>query len=99
MQKTVNDFIKKYSLETAPEIRYIDLVSEIGELGKEILKGNNYGKDNLNFTDNLESEIGDSLFSLLAMCNELDIDANTSLKKVIDKYENRFKEKGHVGSN
>ena len=44
IQEEVNELIKKYNLESSVEIRFIDLISELGELGKEILKGNDYGK-------------------------------------------------------
>lgn len=43
--------VKKYDLETSPELRYIDLTSEMGELGKELLKGSNYGKQDFNKTN------------------------------------------------
>ena len=56
MQELVSKLVNKYNLETIPEIRYIDLTSEIGELGKELLKGTNYGKQEFEKTDNLESE-------------------------------------------
>ena len=44
MQLDVEEFLDKYNLRTTPDVRFIDVVSEIGELGKEILKGNDYGK-------------------------------------------------------
>ena len=38
MQDTVERHMRRYGLSGNAEIRYIDLVSEVGELGKEILK-------------------------------------------------------------
>lgn len=98
IQEKVNEMIKKYDLDTSVEIRFIDLVSEVGELGKEILKGNNYGKNEFTKTDNLESEIGDVLFSLICIANELNIDLKVALDEVIEKYNSRFSEKGNIGS-
>lgn len=98
IQEQVNELIKKYDLDTSVEIRFIDLVSEVGELGKEILKGNNYGKNEFTKTDNLESEIGDVLFSLICIANELNIDLKVALDEVIEKYNSRFSEKGNIGS-
>lgn len=98
IQKKVNDLIKKYDLETSLEIRYIDLVSEVGELGKEILKGNDYGKKDFCNTENLESEIGDVLFSLVCIANGSNIDLQDALDKVLKKYKERFLEKGNIGS-
>lgn len=98
MQEKVNELIKKYNLESSTEIRYIDLVSEVGELGKEILKGNDYGNKEFVATDNLESEIGDTLFSLICVANGFNIDLNLALENVLEKYEDRFSTKGNIGS-
>lgn len=98
IQEEVNEIIKKYDLESSTEIRFIDLVSETGELGKEILKGNNYGKKEFSKTDNLQSEIGDVLFSLICIANGLNIDLKAALDGVITKYNARFSEKGNIGS-
>ena len=98
IQEKVNELIKKYNLESSTEIRFIDLVSEIGELGKEILKGNDYGKKNFSNTDNIESEVGDVFFSLICVANDLNIDLTKALDKVLNKYKNRFSNNGHIGS-
>ena len=98
IQGNVNDIIRKYNLESSTEIRFIDLVSEIGELGKEILKGNDYGKKDFCTTDNLESEVGDVFFSLICIANGLNIDLKTALDNVLMKYEKRFANKGNIGS-
>lgn len=98
MQRLVLEMVEKYNLETSPEMRYIDLTSEIGELGKELLKGSNYGKQKFIKTDNLESEIGDTLFSLTCIANSLNIDMSNVLTNVMRKYNNRFAEKGTIGS-
>ncbi len=44
MQGLVSKLVKRYGLETTPELRYVDLTTEVGELGKELLKGSDYGK-------------------------------------------------------
>lgn len=98
IQEKVNDLVKKYDLESSVEIRFIDLVSEVGELGKEILKGNDYGKKDYCNTENLESEFGDVLFSLICVANDLNIDLKQALDEVLKKYEDRFSKKGNIGS-
>ena len=97
-QELVSQMTKKYNLEISPELRYIDLTSEVGELGKEILLSTEYGKNQFSATDNLESEIGDTLYSLICIANSLDINLSNALIKVIQKYEKRFFEKGSIGS-
>ena len=98
MQKKVKSFIEQYALNNDFEVRYIDLVSEIGELGKEILKGNDYGKKEYSNSENMEREIGDCLFSLLALCCNLNIDADKALENVLDKYTLRFVKNGSIDS-
>jgi len=98
MQKMVSDFMFKYKLQNNGEIRYIDLVSEVGELGKEIIQGSNYGKNCYAKTKRTQDEIGDCLFSLFALCCSLDINAEEALKNSMLKYEKRFEEKGDICS-
>jgi len=99
IQEKINEFIKKYDLECSSEIRFIDLTSEIGELGKEILKGNDYGRKDFSNTENLESEIGDVLFSLICIANGMNISLEKAIESVLKKYENRFLKNGNIGSN
>lgn len=98
IQEKVYELIEKYNLESSVEIRFIDLISELGELGKEILKGNDYGKKDFCITENLESEIGDTFFSLICIANGLNIDLQNALDNVLNKYENRFSNNGNIGS-
>ena len=98
IQEKVNKMVKKYNLESSIEIRFIDLVSEVGELGKEILKGNDYGKRKFQNTYNLESEFGDVLFSLTCIANSLNIDLKNDLDVALKKYNDRFSAKGDIGS-
>ncbi len=44
MQRNVRAFVERNHLECGAQSRYVDLVSEVGELGKEILKSTDYGK-------------------------------------------------------
>jgi len=99
MQKIAEDFINKYQLHSDESTRYIDLVSEVGELGKEIIKSTNYGKKDFEKNNLVKDEIGDCIFSLLALCYELGIDAQEALNSSLSKYEARFTSKGDIGSN
>ena len=98
MQKTVNAFIHKYNLQADEHTRYIDLISEIGELGKEILSSTNYGKKPYSQTTATTEELGDCIFSLFALCCEMNVDAEEALRRAIAKYEARYEQKGSIGS-
>lgn len=98
MQKQVNRFIQSHSLSCGALARYVDLVSETGELGKALLLATDYGKNAFHPTENTREEIGDCLFSLLALCSEMGIDAQAALDEAMDKYAARFAQKGDAGS-
>ena len=99
MQNTVKRFVMQNSLERNEKIWYIDLVSEIGELGKEILKETDYGKKDYALHETSVEEMYDCLFSLLALCCEMNIEAEKALTYAINKYQKRKKCKGDIGSN
>ena len=98
MQTSVNDFIEKYQLQSDIKTRYIDLMSELGEFGKEILINTNYGKRELEVNEQMADEIGDCLFSMLALCCEMGVDSRDMLAGTLEKYEGRFLRKGDLGS-
>ncbi len=98
IQDKVNRFAKDMGISTSVNIRIIDLVSEVGELSKEVLKGTEYGIKQFRNTEGWESEIGDVLFSLICVANETDINLENCLNYVLDKYEKRFANKGDLGS-
>jgi uncharacterized protein YabN with tetrapyrrole methylase and pyrophosphatase domain len=57
------------------------VLEEIGELKEEVKKGN---------TDNIESELGDVLFSLINASRLYGIDPEAALEKTNRKFINRF---------
>lgn len=98
MQNKVRNFIQSHGLDCPPESRCLDLMSELGELGKEILLATNYGKTNFSATENLSNEMGNCLFSLLALCDALGLEAETALEEALAKYSIRFTQKATAGS-
>ena len=98
IQEKVYQFSKLKNVESTPQVRIIDLTTEVGELAKEILKGTDYGKNEFKITENFSSEIGDVFYSLICLANESNISLEESLLGALDKYEKRFSEKNHIGS-
>ena len=98
MQKSVETFIQKHRLSCGIQIRYIDLTSEIGELGKELLKNTDYGKTAFRAGRCEKEELGDCLFSLLALASEMGVDIEEALQGALRKYEERFSETGEISS-
>ena len=98
MQDKVKKAVEEYHLSCGAAVRYIDLVSEIGELGKEILKETEYGDHEYTINETSIEEMGDCIFSLLALCSKMEIDADSALDYALEKYKKRFCEKGNISS-
>lgn len=97
-QQSVAEFVKQHDLETSVEARLLDLLSEIGELAKEALKGSDYGKTRFTQTEAWEEELADAFFSLVCIANSTGVDLEEALEKVLTKYEDRISNKGKAGS-
>jgi NTP pyrophosphatase (non-canonical NTP hydrolase) len=96
-QQRVAAFVAEHGLETPPAYRLLDLVSEVGELGKEVTESTAYGASP-GAVDVDHDELGDALFALLALAEELDVDAAAALGESLEKYERRLDERGTAGS-
>ncbi|WP_135824777.1 MazG nucleotide pyrophosphohydrolase domain-containing protein [Halorussus ruber] len=96
-QQKVADFFEKHDMEGEPAYQILDLASEVGEIAKDAADSTGYGAD----PDELDvksDELGDALFSLLAVAESLDVDADEALDEALAKYEARIEETGDPGS-
>ena len=98
LQNKVTNFVNKNNLEIQVENRFLDLISEVGELSKEVLEGSNYGKRKFSNTKKWDDEFGDVLFSLIAIANKTEVDFEVALDRALNKYQKRYDEKGHISS-
>jgi NTP pyrophosphatase (non-canonical NTP hydrolase) len=97
-QKSCRAFLARHGLGHAPQIHTLDLVSEIGEVAKALLENCEYGKSPPGPSLELEEELGDAFFSMIALAESLDVDLETALDKALNKYETRMAERGSAGS-
>nr|WP_226010324.1 MazG-like family protein [Halomicrobium salinisoli] len=79
-QERVAAFLAAHDLETDPEYRVLDLMSEVGEIAKEIETSTDYGSDPA-AADVAADELGDVLFALLATAESVDVDAGEALRR------------------
>ena len=101
MQNKVSEFNKLRNCHTEPMpamARVLDIQSEVGELAKEVLKSTKYGTKEFVKTEDFELELGDVLYSLLSLADEMGVDAGSSLDKVIEKYRKRIESNDSMGS-
>ena len=98
MQMRVADFVARYGLDTVVAYRVLDLVSEVGELSKEVLQATDYGNSRFQPGENWEEELGDVLFSLICVANSTGVDLKQALSKVLEKYRERIESRQDAGS-
>lgn len=98
-QQLVQSFNEKYGLCCKPEFRLLDLVSETGELSKDILNHSKYGLQKVDLNPAYyREEMGDIYYSLLSLANELDVDLSIELNSTLDKYSKRLRERNDPSS-
>lgn len=98
-QEKVRDFATQHGLRYAPATHALDLVAEVGEIAKEVLKSTDYGRRPFASTSELAGELGDALYALVALGDSCGIDLEHSLDEALHKYEVRLRDTGHAGSN
>ena len=95
-QARVAAFLDANDLHAPPENRVLDLASEVGELAKNVNETTDYGASGGADVD--RDELGDALFCLLALADELGYDAGDALDEALAKYEQRLADAGTAGS-
>ncbi|MFC6991506.1 MazG nucleotide pyrophosphohydrolase domain-containing protein [Haladaptatus sp. GCM10025707] len=75
----------------------LDLVAEVGELAGDATESTDYGArpTALSIRDD---ELGDALFTLLALADALEMDAGAALETSLEKYESRIADTGSPDS-
>jgi len=96
-QERVAAFVAEHGLESEPAYRALDLCAEVGEIAGGAAKSAEYGAAPGSLDVN-EDELGDALFSLLALAERLDVDAGAALETSLAKYERRMEDSGDPGS-
>ncbi|MFA5406621.1 MAG: MazG nucleotide pyrophosphohydrolase domain-containing protein [Candidatus Nanoarchaeia archaeon] len=97
-QLIVNSFCEAHGLNSSPETCFIDLLSELGEVGKELLRMSDYGHKKTAVNNEIKGELGDAFYSLIMLANSTGVNLEEELKNALEKYEERFKKKGNAGS-
>jgi len=87
-----------YGLCADAMTRFADFVSEVGELGKELVRGTDYGASELVVNEKLAMEMGDVIFALALLANELGLDLDECFAMTKEKCRKRFEEHGSIGS-
>jgi NTP pyrophosphatase (non-canonical NTP hydrolase)/8-oxo-dGTP pyrophosphatase MutT (NUDIX family) len=97
-QRKVADFADAAGMRASAEARVLDLVSEVGEVAKEVLKGSDYGDQPFDPPPGWADELGDAFFSLACLANATNVDLDQALDGALAKYRERLTRRGNAGS-
>jgi NTP pyrophosphatase (non-canonical NTP hydrolase) len=95
MQGSVAAFVEEHGLEAPLHARALDLVSEVGELAKEILEGTDYGRAPFEAPEGWTAELGDAL---VCLANSTGVDLEAALVGTLEKCRERLALGGDAGS-
>jgi NTP pyrophosphatase (non-canonical NTP hydrolase) len=98
LQRTVASFVEEAGIAAPVEARLLDLVSEVGELSREVLEGTDYGRTPFELPEGWSAELGDVFFALVCLANDTGVDLGAALDGVLDKYRERLAFGGGAGS-
>lgn len=96
MQKKVKDFAQSNKLSSSIESKIFMLTHEVGEIAKEGLKLSHYGKvaiDPTKPTGKMALEIGEIIYCIADMANEMNIDLEEALELALDTIANKAQNK------
>jgi len=97
-QRQVRRFMRRHGLQHDAVTHMLDHMSEVGELAKLVLEVSDYGHRPIDDAVDFSGELGDVLYSVLALATALDVDAGEALDGALRKYERRLGEHGGPGS-
>jgi len=98
LQADIVSFDRLHHVSTTIEGRALDLVSEVGELSKELLTGTRYGEESFVADESWEMELGDVLYSLIRLANHTNVNLGGAIQAALGKYERRWERKGTISS-
>ena len=97
-QRAVAHFVEAHALEAPPAIRLLDLVSEAGEVAKELLTGTRYGREEFRPGAAWAEELADLVFALVCVANSTGVNLEAALDDALSRYAARLAERGDAGS-
>lgn len=98
-QRRAADFAAKHNLHHDPRVYALDLMSELGEVAKEILLATDYGKRPYSQNEAIAGELGDTLYSLCQLATAAGVDLEDAFSQTLRKYEARWQARQHRVTN
>jgi len=87
-------FVARHDLHTAPEWSLLDVLAELGELSRALLKETHFGRDAAPLPPAIAHEkIGDVMFALAYLSTLYDVDPEAALWDSVRRFEEKLENK------
>lgn len=97
-QQLTTHFAEKHNLIHDPGVTALDVMSELGEVAKTLLKASAYGTQPPQYGTDVAEELGDLLYSVCCLATAVGVDLDDALRQTLNKYEARWGATGQIGS-
>lgn len=98
-QLQVKNFINSYPQPMNINTCVLDLISEAGEVAKEVNISSAWGKYvSPKLRPNFKKELAQVLFTVYQLAEITGVDVEAALAEVISDFEDRYQRQGHTGS-
>lgn len=103
-QEEAEQFAQQHNFVHGPGVYILDLVSELGEVAKEVLRHTHYGANPIDFQRNvlaqqrLAGELGDVLYSLCLLASSAGINLDQAFQTTLQKYDQRWLTTQSIGN-
>src|SRR4028119_838823 len=93
----LKEFVARHHLETQPAFSLLDIMSELGEVAKELLKATDYGRQpGSPEAERMRDEIGDLMFGVAYLSTLYNVDPEAAMWESVRKFERRLDRKRGV---
>jgi NTP pyrophosphatase (non-canonical NTP hydrolase) len=87
----LKEFVAKHHLEAQPAYSLLDIMSELGEVAKELLKATDYGRrTGTADAARMREEIGDLMFAVAYLSTLYEVDPEAAMWDSVRKFEGRL---------
>ena len=95
LQKEVKKKVEQFGFNWSTYVQYIHLIEEVGELGEALTvhagdRKAGEGTSALADHNDPREEIGDVIFTTIAIANELGISLAEVMKETLERYDNKL---------
>lgn len=98
LQGRAQRFVRENDLEAATVVRLLDLVSEVGEVAKDVLESSDYRRGTFEPGPSLREELGDAFFSRVCIANTSGVDLEECFEEALERYRARLGAQRNAGS-